>query len=43
MELIYKITENDFNKTINEIILKKFNFSNRLITKLIKNKHILFN
>ena len=43
MELIYKITENDFNKTINEIILKKFNFSNRLITKLIKNKNILFN
>ena len=43
MELIYKITENNFNKTINEIILKKFNFSNRLITKLIKNKHILFN
>ena len=43
MELIYKITENDFNKTINEIILKKFNFSNRLITKLIKNKNILLN
>ena len=43
MELIYKITENDFNKTINEIILKKFNFSNRLITKLIKNKNIFFN
>ena len=43
MELIYKITENDFNKTINEIILRKFNFSNRLLTKLIKNKKILFN
>lgn len=43
MELIYEITENDFNKTINEIILKKFNFSNRLLTKLIKNKNILFN
>jgi len=43
MELIYKITENDFNKTINEIILKEFNFSNRLLTKLIKGKNILFN
>lgn len=43
MELLYEITENDFNKTINEIILKEFNFSNRLFTKLIKNKNILFN
>ena len=43
MELIYEITENDYNKTINEILLKEFNFSNRLFTKLIKNKNILFN
>ena len=43
MELVYKIKENDFNKTINELILKEFNFSNRLLTKLIKNKNILFN
>ena len=43
MELIHKIIKDDFNKTINEIILKEFNFSNRLLTKLIKNKHILFN
>ena len=43
MELIHKIIKDDFYKTINEIILKKFNFSNRLITKLIKNKNILFN
>ena len=43
MELVYKITKGNFNKTINEIILKEFNFSNRLLTKLIKNKNILFN
>lgn len=43
MELIYEITENDYNKTINEILLKDFNFSNRLLIKLIKNKNILFN
>ena len=43
MELIHKIIKDDFNKTINEIILKEFNFSNRLLTKLIKNKNILFN
>lgn len=43
MELLYEITENDFNKTINEITLKEFNFSNRLLTKLINNKNILFN
>lgn len=43
MELIHKIIKDDFNKTINEIILKEFNFSNRLLTKIIKNKHILFN
>lgn len=43
MELVYEIKENDFNKTINELILKEFNFSNRLLTKLIKNKNILFN
>ena len=33
MELIHKIIKDDFNKTINEIILKEFNFSNRLLTK----------
>lgn len=43
MELIHKIIKDDFNKTINEIISKEFNFSNRLLTKIIKNKHILFN
>lgn len=43
MELIYEITENDLNKTINEVLLNEFNFSNRLLTKIIKNKHILFN
>ena len=42
MELIHKIIKDDFNKTINEIILKEFNFSNRLLTKLIKNKNIFF-
>ena len=40
MELLYEITENDFNKTINEITLKEFNFSNRLLTKLINNKKL---
>ena len=35
MELVYKITTDDFDKTINEIVSKKFNFSNRLLTKLI--------
>lgn len=43
MELVYKITTDDFDKTINEIVSKKFNFSNRLLTKLIKNKKISFN
>ena len=31
MELVYKITTDDFDKTINEIVSKKFNFSNRLL------------
>ena len=43
MELVYEITKGDFKKTINEIISKEFNFSNRLLTKLIKNKNVLFN
>lgn len=43
MELKYVIKEDDINKTINEILLNKFNFSNRLLTKLIKNKRIYLN
>lgn len=43
MELKYKIQKNDYNKTINEILINEFNFSNRLLTKLINNKKILFN
>ncbi len=43
MELKYVIKEDDINKTINEMLLNKFNFSNRLLTKLIKNKRIYLN
>lgn len=42
MELKYIIKEEDINKTVNDILLDKFNFSNRLLSKLIKNKKIYF-
>ena len=43
MILKYIVKENDTNKTINEIISQKFDFSNRLFSKLIKNKNIFVN
>lgn len=43
MELKYKIRKSDYNKTINEILLLNFNFSHRLLNKLIKNDKITIN
>lgn len=43
MELKYIVKENEKNKSINEILLTNFNFSTRLLTKLIKNKNIYMN
>lgn len=43
MELKYKIKKDDYNKTINEILCNEFNFSNRLLTKLINTNRIYFN
>ena len=43
MILKYRVKEEDKEKTINQILEEKFDFSNRLFSKLIKNKHILLN
>ena len=43
MILKYIVKENDTNKTINEIIKQEFDLSNRLFSKLIKNKNIFVN
>ena len=43
MHLKYEIQKDDFNKTINEILINKLSFSNRLISKLIKNNRIYLN
>ena len=43
MILEYIVNKNDINKTVNEIINKRFNLSNRLFTKLLKNKKIFIN
>lgn len=43
MELNYIIKKQDLNKSINEILSIQFHFSNRLLTKLIKNHKILLN
>lgn len=43
MELKYIIKEQDLNKSINELLTNEFHFSNRLLTKLIKNSKILLN
>ena len=45
MKLKYVVEEKDKNKnkTVNQIINEKYNLSNRLFTKLIKNKRILIN
>ena len=43
MILKYIVNKNDSSKTINEIISRKFNLSNRLFSRLIKNKNIFVN
>ncbi len=43
MILEYNVTKKDINKTINQIINEKFDLSNRLFNKLIKNKQIFIN
>lgn len=43
MKLEYIIKKTDINKSINEILSSEFHFSNRLLTKLIKNRKILLN
>lgn len=43
MELKYIVKENEKNKSVNEILLTNFNFSTRLLTKLIKDKNIYMN
>ena len=43
MILKYIVNKNDTNKTINEIINQKFDLSNRLFSRLIKNKNIFVN
>ena len=43
MILEYNVSKNDNNKTINEIINREFNLSNRLFSKLIKEKNIFVN
>ncbi len=43
MKLEYTIKENDNYQIINELLLSHFNFSTRLLTKLIKNKKIYKN
>ncbi len=43
MELSYIIKNDDIGKSINEILLEQFSFSNRLLYKLIKYKKIFLN
>lgn len=43
MELNYEIKNSDFDKTVNQILIDQFHFSNRLLTKLINDKNIYFN
>ena len=43
MVLEYYVEENDYNKTVNQILSEKFELSNRLFSKLIKNKRIYIN
>ena len=43
MILEYKVKIEDRNKTINQILKEQFEFSNRLFSKLIKNKNIYLN
>ena len=43
MVLEYFVKKNDNNKTVNQILSEKFELSNRLLSKLIKNKRISIN
>lgn len=43
MNLIYTLTQKNISQTINDILVNEFNLSNRLRTKLIKNKSITLN
>lgn len=43
MTLNYTIKSNDIYKTVNDVLIQEFNFSNRLRTKLITNKKVLLN
>lgn len=43
MNLIYTVTHKNISETINDILISEFNLSNRLQTKLIKNKLITLN
>ena len=43
MYLEHKITNNDNNKTVNQIIANEFKISTRLLTKLIKLQKIYLN
>ncbi len=43
MKLEYKIKKEDNGKTINQIMQEQFKFSNKLQSKIIKNKNVLIN
>lgn len=43
MNLVYLVSSKDIYKTIDDVILKEFEISNRLRTKLIKNNSIYLN
>ena len=43
MVLEYYVENNDINKNVNQILSEKFELSNRLFSKLIKNKRIYIN
>lgn len=43
MVLEYYVEKNDNNKTVNQILSEKFELSNRLFSKLIKNKRVYIN
>lgn len=43
MILEYVVKQEDINKTINKILEERFELSNRLFSKLIRNKRIMIN
>ncbi len=43
MELKYTVKENNIYKKVQDVLIKEFELSNRLLTKLIKNKNIYLN